>query len=343
MQINVKKLAALLNGTIEGDEATIVSKASKIEEAGPGSIAFLSNPKYESYAYTTKASALLVAKDFEPKEVVHPTLIRVDDVYKSVAFLLEQFGGQQKRAGVSEKADVEDSVDIAASAFVGSFTVVAKGVSIGEDSQIESQVSIGENVKIGKNVKIYPGVRIYSDCEIGDNCILHSNVVVGSDGFGFAPNPDGTYSKIPQIGNVIIEDDVEVGSNTTIDRATMGSTIIRKGAKLDSLLMIAHNVEVGSNTVIAAQAGIAGSTKIGENCIIGGQVGIVGHVQIANGTQVQAQSGINKSLKKENQRWYGSPVMPYMDYLKSFSIFRKLPKVEERIRNLEKKQDQKAS
>jgi UDP-3-O-[3-hydroxymyristoyl] glucosamine N-acyltransferase len=336
MQISAKKLAQLLNGVVEGDEKTMASKASKIEEATSGSISFLSNPKYESYAYTTGASILLVAKDFEPKQAVKATMIRVEDVYKSVAFLLQQFGNEAKRTGISEGAHVDDTADVGVSVYVGAFTVVGKGAKIGEGSQIESQVTIGDKVKIGKNVHIYPGVRIYKECEVGDNCILHSNVVVGSDGFGFAPNPDGSYSKIPQVGNVVIENDVEVGSNTTIDRATMGSTIIRKGAKLDSLLMIAHNVEIGQHTVIAAQAGIAGSTKIGQNCVIGGQVGIVGHVEIANGTQVQAQSGINKSLKKENGKWYGSPVIPYMDFLKSFSIFRKLPKIEERLRNLEK-------
>ena len=338
MQISAKKLAHLLNGIVEGDENVIASKASKIEEAKAGSIAFLSNPKYETYAYSTATSILLVSKDFEPKEPIKATMVRVDDVYKSVAFLLQQFGNQEKRSGISNGAHVDDSADINASAFVGAFTVVGKNVQIGDGSQIESQVTIGDDVKIGKNVQIYSGVRIYKECVIGDNCILHSNVVVGSDGFGFAPNPDGSYSKIPQVGNVVIEEDVEVGSNTTIDRATMGSTIIRQGAKLDSLLMIAHNVEVGQHTVIAAQAGIAGSAKIGEKCVIGGQVGIVGHVEIANGTQVQAQSGINKSLKKENGKWYGSPVLPYMDYLKSFSIFRKLPKIEERLRNLEKKE-----
>jgi len=338
MQISAKKLADLLGGTVEGDEEVLISKASKIEEAQVGSIAFLSNPKYESFAYTTNASILLVANDFQPKEALKTTLVRVEDVYKSVGFLLQQFGQQEKKQGVSAKAVVGERSKVASNAYVGHFSIVGDDVKIGEGAQIDTQVTIGDNVTIGANVRIYPGVRVYKECVIGDNCILHSNVIIGSDGFGFAPNPDGTYSKIPQIGNVILEDDVEVGSNTTIDRATMGSTIIRKGAKLDNLLMIAHNVEVGSNTVIAAQTGIAGSTKVGANCKIGGQVGIVGHITIANGTMIQAQSGINKTLKEENGKWYGSPAIKYIDFLKSFAFFRKLPKIDERIRNLEKKQ-----
>jgi len=339
MQISAKKLAELVNGKIEGEEETLISKASKIEEAGPGSIAFLSNPKYEHYAYTTKASILLVAKDFVAKEPINSTLIRVEDVYNSVSFLLKQFGQQEIKSGISDKAVVEESAQVADSAYIGAFTIIGKSANIGKGTQIEGQVTVGDNVKIGNNVRIYPGVRIYKNCEIGDNCVLHSNVVIGSDGFGFAPNTDGSYSKVPQIGNVILEADVEIGSNTCIDRATMGSTIVRKGAKIDNLIMVAHNVEIGANSVIAAQTGIAGSAKVGSNCIIGGQVGIAGHLKIANGSQIQAQSGINKSIKQENQKWYGSPIMPYIDFLKSYSFFRKLPKIDERLRKLEKKQD----
>jgi len=338
MQISAKKLADLLGGTVEGDEEVLIYKASKIEEAQVGSIAFLSNPKYEMYAYTTGASILLVANDFLPKEKLKATLVRVEDVYKSVGFLLQQFGQKELKQGVSPQAIIEEGSEIAPTAYVGHFTVVGSNVKIGEGAQIDTQVTIGDNVTIGANVRIYPGVRVYKECVIGANCILHSNAIIGADGFGFAPNPDGTYSKIPQIGNVILEANVEVGSNTTIDRATMGSTIIRKGAKLDNLLMIAHNVEVGANTVIAAQTGIAGSTKVGANCKIGGQVGIVGHIEIADGTMIQAQSGINKTLKEENGKWYGSPAIKYVDFLKSYAFFRKLPKLDERLRKLEKKQ-----
>ena len=338
MQISAKKLADLLGGIIEGDGDVIVSTASKIEEAESGSIAFLANPKYEEYAYTTKASILLVSKSFTPKEMVKPTLVRVDDVYHSVSILLSQFGNKAVKSGISDKAILGEDIAIDPSAYIGPFTVIGNSVQIGVGSQIDSQVSIGDKVKIGKNVRIYPGVRIYKDCEIGDNCILHANVVVGSDGFGFAPTPDGSYRKIPQIGNVIIEEDVEVGANTTIDRATMGSTIIRKGVKLDNLIMVGHNAEIGANTVIAAQTGVAGSTKIGDLCVIGGQVGFSGHVKIANGTKIQGQSGVNKSIKKEGTSLYGSPAMNYRDFLKSYSIFRKLPDLQQRLQNLEKKQ-----
>ena len=338
MQISAKKLAELLGGVTEGNDEVLVSTASKIEEANTGSIAFLSNPKYEQYAYSTNASILLVSKDFQPKQEIKPTLIRVEDVYASVSFLLQQFGSTQKKSGISDKAIIGDDCMIDATAYVGHLTIIAKNTVVGAGSQIDNQVTIGESVKIGKNVRIYPGVRIYKNCEIGDNCVLRSNVVIGSDGFGFAPQPDGSYTKIPQIGNVILESDVEVGSNTTIDRGTMGSTIIRKGAKLDNLLMVAHNVEIGSNTVIAAQAGIAGSTKVGSRCSIGGQVGIVGHINIADGTMIQAQSGVNKSLKEEDKKWYGSPVLEYREYLKSYAFFRKLPFLAERLDKLDKKQ-----
>ena len=338
MQISAKKLADLLGGTIEGDGDVLISKASKIEEATLGSIAFLANPKYEEYVYTTEASVLLVSKSFAPKEKIKPTLVRVDDVYHSVSILLSQFGHQAEKSGISDRAIIGENNSIHPTAYVGHMSVIGDEVLIGAGSQIDSQVSIGNKVKIGENVRIYPGVRIYKDCVIGDNCIVHANVVIGSDGFGFAPNPDGSYSKIPQIGNVIIEEDVEIGANSTIDRATMGSTIIKKGVKLDNLVMIAHNAEVGMNTVIAAQTGVAGSTKIGAQCVIGGQVGFAGHVKIANGTKIQGQSGVNKSITEEGISLYGSPALNYRDFLKSYSIFRKLPELQERVQNLEKKQ-----
>ena len=338
MQISAKKLADLLGGIVEGENEVLVSTASKIEEAEPGSITFLANPKYEEFAYTTKASILLVTKDFKPQKELAATLVRVDDVYQSVSILLKQFGDQQAKSGISDRAVVGEGCTLDSSVFVGHFSVIGNNVQIGVGAQIHSQVSIGDNVIIGNNVLLYPGVRIYKDCVIGANTILHSNVIIGSDGFGFAPTEDGSYKKIPQIGNVVIEEDVEIGANTTVDRGTMGSTIIRKGVKLDNLIMVAHNVEIGKNTVIAAQTGIAGSTKLGQQCVIGGQVGFAGHIQIANGTKIQAQSGLNKNIKEEGSSWYGSPALNYRDFLKSYSIFRKLPDLRERLQNLEKKQ-----
>ena len=338
MQISAKKLADMLGGIIEGNGDVLVSKASKIEEAESGSITFLANPKYEEFVYTTEASILLVSKSFAPKENIKPTLVRVDDVYQSVSLLLSQFGNQAKKSGISEQAIIGKKNTIDPTVYEGHFTVIGNEVNIGAGSQIDSQVSIGDKVKIGKNVRIYPGVRIYKECEVGDNCVLHSNVIVGSDGFGFAPTSDGSYKKIPQIGNVIIEENVEIGANTTIDRATMGSTIIRQGVKLDNLIMVGHNAEIGANTVIAAQTGVAGSTTLGANCVIGGQVGFAGHLKIANGTKIQAQSGLNKSITEEGTSLYGSPALNYRDFLKCYSIFRKLPKLQDRLGNLEKKQ-----
>ena len=290
MQISAKELGLLLNGIVEGDATVEVSGPSKIEEGKEGTISFLSNPKYEPYAYTTKASILLVSKEFKPDKPLNATLVRVDNVYASVAHLLEKFGGEIPTIkGISDDAFIHTEVKIGENASVGNFSVIKKGAVIGKNAVIYPQVFIDENVEIGDNVKLFPGVKIFHACKIGDNCTLHANVVIGSDGFGFAPQDDGSYTKIPQLGNVVLEDDVEIGANTVIDRATMGTTIIRKGAKLDNLIQIAHNVDVGESTVIAAQAGIAGSTKIGKNALIGGQAGIVGHVQIADGTRVQAQ------------------------------------------------------
>lgn len=339
MRVTAKQLAELLNGTVEGNPDAWVDRPSKIEEGGSGTISFLGNDKYESYAYTTDASILLVSKTWEPKAPVQPTLLRVEDVYASIAKLFEQFGEDPKASssGISEQASVAADASIGNATAIGRFTVVEEGVTIGESCQIDDQVYIGLNVKIGNNTKIYPGVRILHNCEIGDNCILHSNCVIGSDGFGFAPQPDGSYKKIQQLGNVIIEDAVEIGANTTIDRATMGSTIIRSGAKLDNLVQIGHNVEIGANTVIAAQVGIAGSTKIGASCQIGGQAGFVGHIKVANGTRIQAQSGIASHVKKENQALFGSPAFHFTDYIKSYAVFKRLPELYRRLNSLERK------
>ena len=337
MQISAKELGLLLNGIVEGDASVKVSGPSKIEEGTKGTISFLANPKYEHFVYTTESSILLVSKDFKPEKPLSSTLIRVDNVYESVARLLDKFGGDiPQLIGISEDAFIHDESEIQGGVSVGSFSVIEKGAIIGVGSTIYPQVFIGQNAEIGKNVTLYPGVKVFHNCKIGDNCILHANAVIGSDGFGFAPQDDGSFKKIPQLGNVVLEDEVEIGANTVIDRATMGSTIIRKGAKLDNLIQIAHNVEIGEHTAIAAQAGLAGSAKVGKNALIGGQAGIVGHVEIADGTKVQAQSGINKSIKKEGTAVYGSPALDYNNYLRSYAVFRRLPELQQKINALEK-------
>ncbi|MEN0003038.1 MAG: UDP-3-O-(3-hydroxymyristoyl)glucosamine N-acyltransferase [Bacteroidota bacterium] len=339
MQLSAKELAAILNGVVEGDAEVQVNRPSKIEEGGAGTISFLGNPKYEAYAYTTTASILLVSHDFEPSQALPEglTLLRVDDVYKSIASLLEQFGqSTATKSGVSPYAFVHESATVAEEVFIDTFTIVGAGASIGKGSQIHGQVYIGKNARIGEGVVLYPGVRVLDDCVVGDRCVFHPNVVIGGDGFGFAPDENGHYQKIAQIGNVIIESDVEIGAGTTIDRATMGSTRIGRGAKLDNLIQIGHNVEVGEDTVIAAQAGIAGSTKIGNACRIGGQVGFSGHISIADGTQIQAQSGLPSSIKEPNTAVFGSPAIPYKDYIRSYAVFKKLPALYKQIHQLEK-------
>ena len=337
MKVTAQQISDLLNGNLEGDPSVEISGPSKIEEGKAGTISFLANPKYESFAYTTAASVLLVSKKFQPTQTINATLIRVDDVYSSVAQLLKHFGQKQPTiSGVDEQAFVHADATIDPTTAIGKFSIVSKNASIGANSIVYPQVFIGDDVKIGEGCIIYPGAKIYHGCQIGDHCILHANVIIGSDGFGFAPQSDGSFEKVPQLGNVILEDHVEIGANTVIDRATMGSTIIRKGAKLDNLIQIAHNVEIGENTVMAAQAGVAGSTKIGKNCLVGGQAGFVGHIQIADGTKVQAQSGINKPIKTENTAIYGSPALPYNDYLRSYAVFRKLPDLVKQINELKK-------
>ncbi len=337
MKVTAKELCKLLNGSIVGNPDIEVFGPSKIEHGKEGTISFLSNPKYESYAYTTKSSILLVSRDFEPSQTIPATLIRVDDVYNSVAKLLDHFGAVDSSIiGVDKQAFVDPEANLGNGVAIGKFTVISENVEIGENSILYPQAFIDKNVKIGRNCILYPGVKIYRDCIVGDDCILHANVVIGSDGFGFAPQEDKSYKKIPQIGNVIIENQVEIGANTVIDRATMGSTVIKEGVKLDNLIQVAHNVEIGAHTAIAAQAGIAGSTKIGTNCLIGGQAGFVGHIEIANGTKVQAQSGINKSIKEEDTAIYGSPALAYSDYLRSYAVFRKLPDLSRQIADLKK-------
>lgn len=343
MEITAWKLAEMVQGEVEGDANVIIKKPNKIEIAQEGDITFLANLKYETYAYTTQASVLLVSKDFVPKQKINATLIRVGDVYATVALLLDKFGAKADVSkGISTISSIHSDSQIDSSVNIGDYTVIEKGVVIGADTTIYPQVFIGQNARIGKGCIIYPGVKIYDHSVIGDNCIIHSNTVIGADGFGFVPQADGTYKKMAQTGNVVIESQVEIGSNCCIDRATMGTTVIRKGAKLDNLIMVAHNVEIGENTVVAAQAGFAGSTKVGKSCMIGGQTGFVGHIQIANGTKIQAQSGINKSIVEENTAWYGSPALSYNDYLKSYAAFKKLPDLMKRLRMLEKEISEKS-
>ncbi len=328
-------MAKLLDGTVEGDPETLITHPSKIEEASSGSICFLGNPKYEPYLYQTEASAVLVDRAFQPSEKVRPALIRVENVYLSVSKLLEEFEIKSNYTGIHSTAIIHESAHVGENVSIGAYAVIGEGVHIGNGTRIYPQVYLDRNVRIGEQVIIHSGVKIYKDCIVGNRCILHSNVVIGSDGFGFSPDSDGNYKKIPQLGNVELGNDVEIGSNTSIDRGTMGSTRIGDGSKLDNLIQIAHNVQIGNRTVIAAQTGIAGSTKIGSNCQIGGQVGIAGHLSIADGSQIQAQSGIASSLDTPNGKWYGSPAIEYLSFLRAYSEFKSLPSLSKRIKKLE--------
>lgn len=337
MEWKASEIAALLQGTVEGDPNVVVTQPSKIEEGKPGSITFLANAKYEHYLYESQASIVLVSTDFLPEKALSMTLIRVDQVYPALQKLLDVYQQQQTTPeGIDPGAHLHPESFVDGSASIGPGTIIQEGAHIGARTVVHGQVFIGRNVVIGDGTIIYPGVRIYHDCRIGAGCILHANAVIGSDGFGFAPDGQGNYQKIQQIGNVVLEDQVEIGSNTVIDRATMGSTRIGTGCKLDNLIQIAHNVEIGPHTVIAAQTGIAGSAKIGAYCQIGGQVGIIGHIRIADRVRIQAQSGIAASIEEPGSAWYGSPAIPYRDFLKSYAIFRKLPELFKRLISLEK-------
>ena len=331
MNFTAGQIADQLNGTIVGDRDVDIRMISKIEEGEKGSLTFLANPKYTEYIYSTNASATIVSNDFEPTEKISTTLIKVKDPYSSFTNILELFNKQKiKKTGISSKSEVHESSSIPNSTYIGSFTTIGKNSVIGENCILEDQVFIGENVKIGKDCKVYPGTKILNDTIIGNNCIIHSSCSIGSDGFGFAPNDDGTYKKIPQTGNVVIGDNVEIGSNSTIDRATIGSTIINDGVKLDNQIQIAHNVEIGENTAIAAQSGIAGSTKIGKNCMIGGQVGIIGHLKIGDNVKIQAQAGVTSDVD-DNSRITGTPAISYMNYNKSYIHFKNLPEIVKKI------------
>ena len=341
MQLSAREIAGLVNGVVEGDPEIQVSRPSRIEEGGKGTISFIGHKKYEKYAYSTTASVLLVSHSFTHREPIRPTLRRVENVYNCVAYLLELFSGQNSQPqSISSQAFIHEEALLGENVGVGPFAVIEKGARIGAGSVIFSQSYIGQNVQIGKNVLIYPGVRILQSCIIGDHCIIHANAVIGSDGFGFARQEDKSFRKIPQTGRAIIEEKVEIGANTVIDRGSIGDTVIRAGVKLDNLIQIAHNVEIGSNTAIAAQVGVAGSTKIGEHCEVAGQVGFSGHLTIADGTRIQAQSGIGSSVTKPNQSLFGYPAFGYGDFLRSHVVFKKLPELYKKIQELEKRLNQ---
>ncbi len=331
MNFTAGQIADQLNGTVVGNRDVDINTLSKIEEGKKGSLTFLANPKYTEFIYSTDASATIVSNDFEPTEKITTTLIKVKDPYSSFTTILELFNDDKsKRSGISDKSDIDKSSTISKSSYVGSYTTIGKNSIIGDNCVIDGQVFIGDNVKIGNNCKIYPGTKILNDTIIGNSCIIHSSCSIGSDGFGFAPNDDGTYKKIPQTGNVVIGNNVEIGSNSTIDRATIGSTIIKDGVKLDNQIQIAHNVEIGENTAIAAQSGIAGSTKIGKNCMIGGQVGIIGHLKIGDNVKIQAQAGVTSDVES-NARITGTPAISYMNYNKSYIHFKNLPEIVKKI------------
>lgn len=339
MQFTAKQISEFLNGSIDGNPDVAVTELSKIEDGKAGSLSFLSNPKYENFLYSKHASVVIVSKGFVPSQPYTSTLIRVDNPYTSFTILLakynEAINAQAARSGIDKQAYVHPSAKIGKDVFIDAFAYVGENVSIADGCRINAQTFIGTNSKIGASCTFFPGVKIYHNTIIGNRVIIHANTVIGSDGFGFAPQKDGTYNKIPQIGNVIIEDDVEIGANTTVDRATMGSTIVRKGAKIDNLIQIAHNVEIGENTVLAAQSGVSGSTKIGANSVIGGQVGIAGHLTLAKGTQIGAQAGLNFNITEENKQWHGSPAQPLRNWMRASVIFKHLPDVEKRINTLE--------
>ena len=337
MQFTAKEISLLLNGSLEGNPEVKVFQLAKIEEAQEGSLSFLANPKYEAFLYTTEASVVIVNEDLLIEKPIKPTVIRVKDAYSSFSVLLEKYNSiKLHKIGIEQPSFIHPEAKIGKDVYIGAFAYIGAGAVLGDRVKIFPQCYIGDNVTIGDDCSLHSGVKIYHDCVLNNKITIHSNAVIGGDGFGFAPQADGAYSKVSQIGNVVIEDNVEIGANTCIDRATMGSTFIRKGVKLDNLIQIAHNAEIGSNTVIASQTGVSGSAKIGESCIIGGQVGVVGHVTLAKGSQIQAKSGINKSIEKEGKKWGGAPATSYQNYMRSQVIIQRLPEMEKRIEELQK-------
>ena len=336
MEFTASQIAGILEGEVVGNPEIAVHKLSKIEEGMAGSLTFLANPKYTPFVYSTKASIIIVNRDFTPEQRLNPTLIKVDDAYKSFSKLLSYYNQVKfNKTGVESPVFISESARYGENFYMGAFSYLGNNVTIGHDVKIYPNVYIGDNVTIGDRTVVFAGAKIYSETVIGKDCVVHSGVIIGADGFGFAPNENGEFSKVPQTGNVVLEDHVDVGAGTTIDRATLGSTILRRGVKLDNQIQIAHNVEIGEHTVIAAQTGIAGSTKIGRQCMIGGQVGIVGHIVIGDRVKIQAQSGISRNIK-DDEVLQGSPALGYADYNKSYVHFKNLPKLVNRIENLEK-------
>jgi UDP-3-O-[3-hydroxymyristoyl] glucosamine N-acyltransferase len=337
MQFTAAQISFIINGRIEGNAEATVSSFGKIEEAKKDQLTFFANPKYEDFLYSTCASVVILNESYELKQPISPTLIRVADAYTAFAQLLSKYQemAMQQLKGIQQPSYIPSTVTLGTEVFIGAFSYFGDNVKVGNNTKIYPNTFIGDNVQIGDNCVIHPGVKIYFGCILRNNVVVHAGTVIGSDGFGFAPQSDGSFKKVPQIGNVVVEDNVEIGANTSIDRATMGSTVIKAGAKLDNLIQIAHNVEVGHNTVIAAQAGVSGSTKIGDNVMIGGQAGLVGHIQIADGSKINAQSGVSKSLKTPNSAVTGSPAADYTSALRSQAVFRNLPEMEKRLQQLE--------
>lgn len=338
MEFTAQQIAEYIHGVIEGNPLVKVSSFSKIEEGKLGTLSFLSNPKYSHYIYESDASIILVNSDFKPEKSIKATLIRVENAYESLAVLLSLVEkNKTKKSGISSLAYISPSAQIDENSYIAPFVFIGENVKVGSNASLHSGCSIDDNVILGENVTMYAGVKIYSECKIGNNCTLHSGAVIGSDGFGFAPKEDGTYRKIPQTGNVILEDDVEIGANSTIDRATLGSTIIRKGVKIDNLVQIAHNVEVGENTVIASQTGVSGSTKIGKQCTLAGQAGLAGHLHIADNTIIAAQTGVPNSVKEQGQILMGYPAIPLRDFQRSAIVFKSLPELQRMVYALQRK------
>jgi UDP-3-O-[3-hydroxymyristoyl] glucosamine N-acyltransferase len=336
MTFPASQIALIINGQIDGDANASVVSFGKIEEAQQGQLTFLANPKYEDYLYSTKASVVIVNDTFTPRQPITATLIKVPDAYTAFATLLAKYQEiiHQQLSGIQQPSYIAPTATYGENVFIGAFAYIGENVKVGSNTKVYPNVFIGDNVMIGENSIIHPGVKIYHDCVLGNRVIIHAGTVIGSDGFGFAPQADGSFIKVPQLGNVVIEDDVEIGANATIDRATIGSTLIKSGAKLDNLIQVGHNAEVGNSTVIAAQAGISGSTKIGNGVMIGGQAGVVGHIQIGDGARINAQSGVSKSLAA-GKAVTGSPAYDYTAALRSQAVTRKLPELEKRVKELE--------
>ena len=342
MEFTAQQIAEMLGGVVVGDPQTTVNDVSKIEEGRPKTLTFFANPKYEHYVYTTEASVVIVNSDFEPQHPVKATMIKVANAYESLAKLLALYEQMQpKKVGIEQPSHISETASVGSDVYVGAFAYIGDKAKIADGAKIYPQAYIGDGVTIGEGTVIYAGAKIYKGCKIGNRCVIHSGAVIGADGFGFAPDKDGVYHKIEQVGVVVIEDDVEIGANTCIDRSTMGCTRVERGVKLDDLVMVAHNVVIGHDTVIASQSGVAGSTKVGPHCVLGGQVGVAGHIELAERTTIAAQSGIQGSVRKPGQTLFGSPAFDYMSFTRAFVIFRRLPELKRQIDLLMKEHDDK--